>query len=271
MSSKRLVLESAPFQLVVDANLGGHIVEYNLHGQNCMISGRPEIGSTFWPSPQSAWGWPPPNALDKGSYEIKDIADGILIKSSVCEQTHLCVEKEFHLYPDHLSVAYTLHNCGDKPVQYAPWEITRMGGGLTFYASDQAILPLSTGKVEMEKGVIWHDYHPEQQTHHEKIFGNGSSGWVANAYNQLLLVKKFIPVPSEWVAPGEGEVEIYAHSDLNNRYIEMEQQGRYQHIPPTGSVRWQVMWYLSQWDDKKFPPNSNRVRLVEKVKEVIGN
>jgi hypothetical protein len=263
-------LEVGPYQLVVDANMGGHIVEYNLQGQNCMISGRPEVGSTFWPSPQSAWGWPPPRALDKDPYEIKDMAERIWIKSAVCQQTHLCVEKEFHLHKDHLAVAYTLHNCGDKPVQYAPWEITRIGGGITFYASQEPILPLSTGRAEYENGVVWHSYQPETQTHHEKIFGNGSAGWVANIYNNLLLIKKFIPVPREWVAPGEGEVEIYAHFDLQNRYIEMEQQGRYQPIPPTGSVRWQVLWYLVAWDETKFPPNLHKTALVQRVKEITG-
>lgn len=251
MTERLLVLEDGIYKLVLDAQLGGHLVEFSIGGRNALATGKPEIGSTFWPSPQDAWGWPPPYALDKGPYSVDSRDNGIHVSSPVCPQTNLRVWKHFQLLGGYVTATYVMRNCGDKPVQYAPWEITRIGGGVTFYETDQAVLPRSTGHMVYSHGVAWHAYNPHQQTHHEKVFGNGSHGWLANHHEGLLLVKQFDPVPLERVAPGEAEVEIYAHGDIHNAYIEMEQQGAYQLMAPGGEIRWRVLWHLRRWDDDR--------------------
>lgn len=266
MKERLLVLEDGPYRLVVDANLGGHLVEFSINHRNALATGKPEIGSTFWPSPQDAWGWPPPRALDKGPYAVDSLESGIHVSSPVCPQTHLRVWKHFQLLGGYATATYVMRNSGDKPVQYAPWEITRIGGGMTFYETDQTALPRSTGSLVYSQGVAWHLYNPQQQTQHEKVFGNGSRGWLANLYQGLLLVKQFEPVPAEQVAPGEAEVEIYAHGDVDNAYIEMEQQGAYQAMAPGGEIRWRVLWFLQRWEQE---PVIGSEALLGAVRQIL--
>jgi hypothetical protein len=263
-----LLLEEGPYRVAVDANLGGHIIEYSINGRNALAVNKPEIGSTFWPSPQSAWGWPPPYILDKAPYSVAKNEGEILIESAVCQQTGLQVVKRFQLQQGRLTVTYRMYNHGNVAVQYAPWEISRIAGGVTFYAGMLEPLPQSTGHVEHINGAYWHNYRPEQQTHHEKVFANGSTGWLANLNEGLLLVKQFEPVPAELTAPGEAEVEIYGHGDKYHTYIEIEQQGVYDVIPPGESLEWQVIWHLTEWHDDTVAPGSTR--LVNEVKALLS-
>jgi hypothetical protein len=267
MTERLLLLEDGPYRLVLDADLGGHLVEFSIEGCNALAVGKPEIGSTFWPSPQDAWGWPPPQALDKGPYSIDSLDSGVHVSSPECPQTALRLWKHFELLRGCLTATYVMRNCGDKPVQYAPWEITRIGGGMTFYETDQAALPRSTGQLVYSQGVAWHIYNPHQQVQHEKVFGNGSRGWLANHHEGLLLVKQFDPVPAERVAPGEAEVEIYAHGDPHNPYIEIEQQGSYETMAPGGEIRWQVLWHLQRWDEE---PNIGSETLLGAVRQILA-
>ncbi|MCR6651612.1 MAG: DUF4380 domain-containing protein [Cellvibrionaceae bacterium] len=133
-----------------------------------MATGKPEIGSTFWPSPQSAWGWPPPYILDKAPYSVISRDDEIVVESAVCQQTGLQVRKRFSFHEGRLLVIYTMRNRGSAAVQYAPWEISRISGGITFYSGMLEPLPQSTGQVEHINGAYWHIYRPELQTQHEK-------------------------------------------------------------------------------------------------------
>lgn len=244
MLEQLICLHEPPLKLCVDANLGGHVIEFSLNGTNALATDTPAIGSTFWPSPQQAWDWPPPPALDNAPYKVLQKTPAIQLMSSVCAITGLQLSKSFSLSAEELVVQYTMINPGDTELRYAPWEITRVGGGITFYRSDDPILDISSGSVIAEGGHVWHEYQPQLQQQNEKVFGNGSSGWLANAYNGLLLIKQFQPVPTADIAPGEAEVEIYGHGDEEQPYIEVEQQGRYQTIAPGEQVHWQVKWRL---------------------------
>lgn len=246
MGSSLYCLHEAPLKLCVDASLGGHIVEFSSAGDNALATSGPEVGSTFWPSPQQAWGWPPPNTLDKALYSVTRRGASLELLSAVCERTGLQLKKVFTLEPERLQVEYTMINASEEPLSYAPWEITRIRGGLTFYQSAEPPLAQSSGSAAIMGGCIWHHYRPEAQQQNEKLFGNGSSGWLANAHEGLLLIKKFEPVPASAVAPGEAEIEVYGHGDPQQPYIEIEQQGRYQSLLPKEELRWGVTWYLAK-------------------------
>lgn len=257
MTNSLYCLQQAPLKLCVDASMGGHIVEFSHAGANALATSGPEVGSTFWPSPQHAWGWPPPNTLDKAPYTAVQRGPFIEMLSAVCERTGLQLKKGFSLESGRLQVEYTMINASEKPLTYAPWEITRIRGGLTFYQSAEPLLALSTGSAVHANGCIWHHYRPEAQTQNEKLFGNGSSGWLANAHDGLLLIKQFAPVHPSDVAPSEAEIEIYGHGDVQQPYIEIEQQGRYHTLLPKEELQWRVTWYLA--------------RLPEQVEVEVGN
>lgn len=57
-------------RMVVDAAIGGRIMEFSCHGRNALVTGGPQFGSTFWISPQSLWDWPPPVEIDSAPYAM---------------------------------------------------------------------------------------------------------------------------------------------------------------------------------------------------------
>lgn len=262
-------ISNGRLQLVVDAGLGGHITRFSLDGVNVLLEEGPEVGSTFWPAPQSLWNWPPPLLLDKGHYQVREIDQDLQLISPVCPETGLQFYKTMRLHADRLTVEYCIANRNGVPVQCAPWEVTRLSGGITFYCSSQPPLARSSGATRYLGGCVWHDYQPHRQTAHEKIFGNGSHGWVANANRGLLLVKRFEPLSVASVAPDEAEVEIYAHAAAGVSYIEMEQQGPYKSISPGERVRWQVDWYLAALPANMLPVAGD-ARLVEQVQNLLA-
>lgn len=260
-------LTEGDYRVCVDPNKGAHIVEYSVRGRNALHTQGPAIGSTFWPSPQEAWGWPPPKALDRGKYRVNsESANSIELTSEVCEQTGLQVRKQVSLFKNRMEVTYTMINASQASVSFAPWEISRIGGGVTFYKSVERPLPISTGPSQQAEGYVWHEYNVSNQTQNEKIFGNGSSGWVANAYKGLLLIKRFATVKPEKIAPGEAEVEIYGHGDPASPYIEMEQQGEFQQLKPGDHLDWSVTWFLRPLPQQS---SSERKALYHAVEQVL--
>ena len=67
-------------------------------------------------------------------------------------------------------------------------------------------------------------------------------------------------------APGHGEVEIYASG--TNTYIEVENQGAYESIPPNGSVTWTVRWYL-RYLPSNITPTAGSTELLDFVRGEI--
>ncbi len=268
MRRELLSLACGNLQLDVDADLGGHIAGFRINGKNALLETGPEIGSTFWPAPQEAWGWPPPRTLDKAPYEVITTRSGIRLQSADCPETGLRLQKHFELHRAGMRVVYEMVNITSRTLHYGPWEITRLAGGVTFYDSDVAPMAISTGRSIIQGGTVWHRYQPQRQSHHEKIFGNGSQGWVANANQGLLLLKRFAPVAAHEIAPGEAEIEIYAHGDAVQPYIEMEQQGAYQRLQPKQKLTWPVDWYLTELPANMTPEIGDE-RLVELARTIL--
>lgn len=262
-------ISNGRLQLDVAAELGGHITRFSLDGRNALLEEGPEMGSTFWPAPQSLWNWPPPVILDKGHYQLGEIDGDLQLISPVCPETGLQFYKTARLHIDRLSMEYCIANRNSVSVQCAPWEVTRLAGGITFYRSPQAPLARSSGPTRYIDGCVWHDYQPHRQIAHEKIFGNGSEGWVANANNGLLLIKRFEPLILASVAPDEAEIEIYAHAAAGVSYIEMEQQGPYKSLAPGERIRWCVDWYLAALP-ANMRPVAGDARLVAQVEGLLA-
>ncbi len=229
-------------QMAVDAGQGGRIHTFSLDGQNALFTGEPQWGSTFWPSPQQAWGWPPPAVLDSNPYHRVSTAPNLTLQSAPCGETGLQLTKIFKAVGQGFQVTYRMHNASDKPLHYAPWEISRVAGGITFFACSGTPEPQSTLALEKHWDCYWHEYAVATQADNLKAFANGSRGWLANAHNGLLLLKRFEPVALAEVAPSEAEIEIYAHGDAQQPYIEIEQQGPYVTLAPAQALDWSVQW-----------------------------
>jgi hypothetical protein len=242
----------------VDSNTGGRISSLQLAGKELLYVSRDSSnnnwGSTFWPSPQSLWGWPPPAILDNAPYKSSIRHDTLILQSDVAALPKVYVRKSFSasLQDTSIRITYTLHNAGDSVLKIAPWEITRVpsGGHIVFpKGNDQVrgeLKPLTKDSI----GMVWLDYDSTGiPSGIPKLFADGAEGWIAYINNsRQILIKKFQDAPVTLKAPDpEDEIEIYTHPD--NHYIEVEQQGPYADIPAKSSSSWTVTWYARNIPD----------------------
>ncbi|HEV8245450.1 MAG TPA: DUF4380 domain-containing protein, partial [Polyangiaceae bacterium] len=202
----------------------------------------------FWPSPQSVWNWPPPAELDHGPYSGSLSGTSVTLVGATNAALGLSVTKKFtpDLIKLGITIEYTITNRGRATTSVAPWEITRVfPAGLTFYPTGGAPYPCGGMALPATSdfgGATWLEYDPASFSGIQKLFADGSGGYLAHATGQVLLVKAFQDTPADRSAPGEGEIEIFL--DGQKRYIEVEQQGPYTALEPGQSLSWTVRWYL---------------------------
>lgn len=240
----------------VDAAKGARIVTFSLLGRNILTVPTPaemnNTGSTFWPSPQSDWSWPPPSQIDPGPYTGSPIGGLLSLTSAPAPTLGLVVTKEFSVdsRAGVVTIQYGLVNHGTAARSAAPWEITRVAaGGLTFFPmgdgvpskGSQDLLPL-----KIVDGVAWFAYDATLIPNDQKVFADGHEGWIAHVDGDLLLVKSFTDTPVAQAAPGEAEIEIYTNAA--HTYIEVENQGAYTKIAAGAKSVWPVRWFLRKLD-----------------------
>jgi hypothetical protein len=247
---RRAALELDGVRFEVDPQAGGRVTSYSLGGSDVLAGSDVDAnsyGSTFWTSPQSDWGWPPPAEVDRSPYSLVSQGDTLTLTGAPNLALGIRVTKQFSVdrVRGAMVLDYTIHNHGKTPRSYAPWEVSRVHArGLTFFPSGQP----STGPLHVERigRGTWYTHDPDVLTEAgQKSFAYGTQGLLAHTAHGLLYVKSFPAVPSELQAPGEAEIEVYA----NNRYVEVEVQGPYTLIEPGASVTWTVRWCL-----RKLPP-----------------
>jgi hypothetical protein len=248
----KYVFEFGDTSFEVDPRLGARVTSWKLAGAELLTG--PDVdsgnfGSTFWPSPQSAWDWPPPAEIDHLPYDGGLRGATVTLKSQTFAPLGLGVTKSFtpDLVKGGVSVEYTLENRGSQPTRVAPWEITRLfPRGLSFFPTGGA--PYTNHLVLPENvdvaGTTFVPYDAAKIASHQKLFADGRGGYLAHVdpRERALIVKVFEDIPASQAAPGEGEIEIYF--DGQQRYIELEQQGAYSELAPGAAFSWKVGWYL---------------------------
>ncbi len=271
VQNQLITMHMGDLTLVVDASLGGRITEFSLAGNNALSSEGELIGSTFWTSPQSDWGWPPPTAIDSDAYDIQQQGSRFKLIGRTESNLGVRVEKTFSpsVRGNGIDITYTLRNMSDHMVKYAPWEVTRVPGGYTFYPSTGQRIRDDLKTTEIDR-IIWYFYQADELSIgvNQKVLDNGREGWIANANpdSGLLFIKTYPDINLIQFATGEAEIELYA-SPLQN-YIEIEQQGAYMSIPPMSSVDWTVTWYLQNIGKKSIVGIGDQ-ELVRRVRATV--
>src|SRR5512133_3419289 len=93
VASALLCLRAGPVTMTIAPGVGARIIGCQLDGKNVLLDAEAvagtenanNFGATFWPSPQSAWGWPPIPEIDCGPYTVKPIEGGVILQSGVGE------------------------------------------------------------------------------------------------------------------------------------------------------------------------------------------
>jgi hypothetical protein len=259
----------------VDANNGGRISSFKLDGKE-FLSGKDvnpdNWGSTFWTSPQSAWGWPPSPNIDKNKYKGGIEGNVISLTSDKDEKLGYTINKKFSANDSDTSVTiiYTITNNSSEKRKVAPWEITRVApGGLTFYPSTEEEKKRGDLQPLMydQDGIAYFQHDIKKVAGDvPKLFSEGNSGWMAHVSDRIIFVKKFKDVPNDKIAPEEGELEIYSNPD--GTYIEIEEQGEYAELKPGKSVEWEIKWYLRKLPENIKAEKGNEL-LVQYVKDLV--
>jgi hypothetical protein len=240
--------------LKINPNEGARIVSFQQSGNEIIGSG----GSTFWTSPQSEWSWPPVKEHHNLPYTVENSGDSLVLTSQPDSARGLQIIKTFipDLKDTSILVRYTIVNTSDTTRAVAPWENTRtFKTAVMLYPkgvtdSITSVEIFSKPLLHNVEGINWFTFDSSRTGGKEmgKLFAEGSEGWIANIYNGYVLIKKFPDIPLEQIAPGEGEIEIWA--DLGSNFMEMEQQGPYVTLQPGQKMYWEVKWYL-----RKLPTN----------------
>jgi hypothetical protein len=239
------VLTLDDVRLEIDASRGGRVTALRL-GERNLLSGAEvdhiNYGSTFWTSPQAAWGWPPLEEIDSAPYAASLEGEAVVLRGPACAALGVAVEKRIEV--DRARRAFTLVYrvvcCGGEAVRVAPWEVTRVQpNGLTFFAAGARYAPGDLPARDVG-GVTWVHHDAAVIAGHQKLYSEAGEGWIAHVDGDALFVKTFDLVPRAAQAPGEAQVEIYASS--LHRYVEVEQQGACETLAPGAALAWRVEW-----------------------------
>jgi len=244
----RHVLAWDDVKVEIDAATGGRVTALRLGGRNLLSEPAADAGnygSTFWPSPQTAWGWPPLAEIDHGPYRAELEPAAIALRSEINPALGVSVSKRISADAGRGAVVFdfSIHNQTEAAMQLAAWQITRVPpGGLSLFPTGGGHFPPSNLAVREALGVTWYPFDAAAVTDHQKLFADGREGWLAHVDGDALLLKTFAAVPRDAHAPGEAQIEIYAtpaHS-----YIEVEVQGPHETIAPGAALAWRVVWLV---------------------------
>jgi len=231
-------------------------------GERSVIATKDEspeaYGSSFWPSPQSDWSWPPPASFDKRAWRADIVDNALVLESPTDPKLELSARQRISAEPEERAFRFefTLQNRGASARRYAPWQNTRMRPrGLTFFPSQDPMRSDAQHEIAPQAGLIWFQHDPSVRTQGEKFFDDGQEGWLAQLDGDLLFVKTFPDVPKFAQAPKEAEIELYA--DGAGAFVEVEQQGPYVEIPAGKSSSWVVHWAV-----RRVPPSVQRAAFA---------
>ncbi|WP_018341787.1 DUF4380 domain-containing protein [Cytophaga aurantiaca] len=246
-------LSFAGLQAIVDVKNGGRLEALALNGENCLSGKKVNAGNwgtSLWPSPQEAWGWPPSQQLDNLAYSVLSDSSEVVLKSQKDIKQAFVFTKSYKIDTKDTSlvVTYTILNDTTVAQKVAAWEISRVApNGLTFYPSgDEVKRGDLVSLTKDSSGVTWFQYDSTTVPKNgvPKLLADGKEGWLAQVNNGLLLVKSFEDVVTGKYAPKEGEIEFYTNPDKS--YIEIEQQGTYVELQPGGQIVYVVRYKLAK-------------------------
>ena len=229
-------------------------------------------GSTFWTSPQSSWGWPPPPEIDTAVYAASATNTSVSFVGPTNAVLGASVSKRFTADPvnSRIVAEYSI-STQDAGKMFAPWEITRVfPGGLTFFPTGVGGATAGRGfalpPTQDQAGCTWYQHPGVAPGADQKLLADGSGGWLAHVAGDTVIVKKFADVPADMAAPGEAEIEIFVQGQ--GAYVEIEQQGAYQAVAPQQPLQWSVTWIVSRLP-AAVKPTAGNLELVQFVQGLV--
>ena len=256
-SGSKFFLACANMYFEIDSARGARFTSFKLDDNEIMFvdfKTTDMAGSTFWPSPQSVWNWPPAVNLDGNPYKTSIKQNKIVFTSNIDLTSMLRFYKTISAsdIDTSISIDYCIKNEKTTSQKWAPWEITRvLNDGLTVFAKGSgSITGDMSPRTEATTGYIWYDQDKTKGGAGSKFFSDGK-GWLAHIIDgNMLFIKQFDDVAYGKSAPAESEIEAYTAPDQS--YTELEDQGTYTTIAAKDSLIWHIKWFA-----RKLPSSIN--------------
>ncbi|MGA7719725.1 MAG: DUF4380 domain-containing protein [Ignavibacteriaceae bacterium] len=242
------IINTGNKNMTFDPKEGGRITSFKLDDYEFLTDKNvhpDNYGSTFWPSPQSNWNWPPPAVLDNEPYQVEYKGKSIVATSGIDPVSGLQFIKEFSGGKNNrMYLTYSILNVYKEVKKVAPWEVTRVHkGGLLFFPAGETPVhkkSFDMALTETMNGIVWSKIEKQGPKSSLLSISDGSEGWIAYAIEGKLFVKKFEDIKPAMFAPGEAEISLYLCPDAD--YIEIEIQGKYESLNPGSKSVWKVEW-----------------------------
>lgn len=228
--------------------MGGRVVSFKRDGREVLTDSTVHpvyFGSTLWLSPQSE-NWPPHPNVDKLPYVVCAGTDKLVL-SSQTEGSDIRIDKTFSvsMVDTAILVDYVITNLSSDTLSLAPWDVTRVRGGLGFFPLGDRDDVVDRGDISsayQTDNVMWCPFVQKSNMNAQKLFRTAQGGWLAHYRDGLLFVKCFPDIKPEDTPPGQGEVEIFIAA--NGAYVELENHGCYSRIAPYGAIKYRQKWFL---------------------------
>lgn len=260
-----VALRNEKIQLIISQSIGPRILALNFHGKKNLLAELPDFttqvpngkpyhfygGHRLWMAPEHM-----PLTYEYDDQPVQIVADGdsVLIKKDTEKDSGIEKTIRLKLDPDAavVSVEHGLKNCGNQPLECAPWAITQ------FRTGGVAILPQNrteTGFLPNRSLAIWPytDVNdPNVKWGNEFIILNAkvdspfkigfpnSRGWMAYWQDDFLFVKHAsFDAQANYYDLGSSS-ECYC----NDQFLELETLGPKTILEPGESVTHVEIWSL---------------------------
>lgn len=291
-SGTSYVLEFGDTYFEVNPMLGARITNVHLKGgMNLLGAGKDadNMGSTFWPSPQSVWSWPPTDSssitnINNKPYTASSDDKSMTLVGMADSVVGLSVTKKFEadLAKEAIVATYTMTGSASGK-SAAPWEVTRFPqSGVTFFVSGGTKTTAKNTANMMDAppttegaGCTWLTSPGTfaSASAKDQLLGvNGAGGWLAHADGDWVVVKKFTATPANMIATGEAEILVYMNNPGNTGnptpYMEVEEEGPYGAVGQGAMVNWTVTWFVRKLPQGAMAMAGNQA-LVDFVKSLV--
>ncbi len=280
-----VIIENNNIEVTISHSIGPRILAINFHGKRNLLAELPDFttqlpdgnpyhfygGHRLWMAPEQV---PLTYEYDDQPVKIVEDGDSVLIKKDI--EKNSGIEKTIRLkldpYKALVSVEHALKNCGNQPLECAPWAITQ------FRTGGVAILPQNrtdTGFLPNRSVAIW----PYTDMNDPIVkWGNGfillnakvaspfkvgfpnPRGWLAYWLDGSLFVKRApFDTQAHYCDMGSSS-ECYC----NDQFLELETLGPKTVLAPGDAASHNEIWELFEDIDK--PENELQVKkMIEKL------
>ncbi len=247
-------LQKGDLSISVSTKEGGKVISFKKAGEEMLLQKdiQPKYyGSTLWLSPQRRF-WPPSDILDNQTYQASFSKEKLRLKSQQDKKIGFRIAKEFEILKDtSILIRYTIENISDQTQYVAPWDVTRVNGGLTcFLVKKTNLTDLSSdlNHVQIKNGMLYYRYEKENNQRGQKLFAITSKGKLYHYYKNLVFIKQFPRINEKDLPERQGEVEIFLSP--NSSYIELENHGKYTKLLKGKKLTYTQRWYLLKRNQK---------------------